>query len=122
MKQRGILLKADPPYSITDDETGEVKVSGMKCVYFPDETLEHYQSEVRGQIHLGIKPYSITLPISCFEKLVSVPGMYDFKMEYTDVKQTKEFNGEKTNTTVQGVVPVDIEFVGNIKLSVDKPK
>jgi len=91
----------------------------MKCVWLPDESLDHYEKEVRGRKILGIKPYPITLTLECAKKLVSVPGMYNFKMEYTDIKETKKFNGQETTTVVQGITPVRIEnYVGEIKLTI----
>jgi len=123
LTQKGILLHADPPYQMKDEKTGEITAEGMKCIWLPDESLEHYEKEVRGRRILGIKPYPITLTLKCAEKLVAVPGMYNFKMEYTDIKQTKEFNGEKTTNVVQGITPVSIEgYVGEIKLNVQAPK
>ena len=120
LKQRGILLSVDT-YRMENKETGEV-TDGMKCWYIPDETLEDLEREARGELNVakGIHPYQVTFPFEYKNKLGSVPGIYDFKMEYRDVKQKSEFNGQITSKTVQGVIPVDFEFAGNIKINIVK--
>jgi len=117
LKATYILLSADT-YSIKDQNTGEIN-DGLNIWYLTDDVLENQDRDARGNnISKGILPTQGSLPFYCASKLVSVPGMYEVSLRMTTVKQTRN-NGTKM---AQSIVPVDLKFVGDIKLTVDKPK
>lgn len=117
-KKKGILLYVDT-YKIPGKEPGEVN-SGLKGMYFPDESLEDWNRDEQardGNIIRGMEPMPISLPFEYKDKLVSVPGMYYFTEEYKRIKTKNEY-GEKLH---QGITITDIEFVGDIMLEVVQP-
>ena len=117
LKAKVILLSADT-YRITDQQTGEIN-SGMNFWYIMAENLDNKDREARGDnVSKGILPTQGSLPVEKVLKLKSVPGIYEFTLEMKTVKQTAH-GQSKMNAQI---APVDLDFVGDIKLTVDKPK
>jgi len=124
IKANYIMLRAKPFSIEQKDETGAVisRTEGVKCKYLSTDTLEDYTVEDRfGGISKGESVFETTFPIEFFEKMPSVPGMYEFILEYTDVSRTSEYNGKSTTKVIQALTPVGLNFVGDIKITVEKP-
>jgi len=113
LKAKYILLSADT-YSITDQNTGEIN-DGMNIWYVAADNLEMTLRDGRGRnISVGILPTQGSLPYEASKKLVSVPAIYEFTMEMKTVKQTA--HGQSKMVPI--IVPVDIKYMGDIKLTV----
>jgi len=115
LKARYILLSADT-YRIVNDSTGEVN-EGITTWYLMDDELAHQQNQARGNgVSLGIKPSQASFPIDALPNIKSVPGVYEFTLAMTSVKD------QDTKRMIQAVKPTHLEYVGDISLTVTKPK
>ena len=116
LKGKYILLSADT-YSITDQQTGEIN-DGMNIWYVASDTLERQTRDARGKnLSAGILPTQGSLPYEAASKIVSVPAIYEFTMEMKTVKQ----NAHGQSKMIPIIVPVDIKYMGDIKLTVTDP-
>jgi len=114
MKQAMLILSAQS-YQIKDEKTNEISAQGISVQYIPTDNLDPvYDMEAadRGTLSKGSKVAKVSLPYSMYAKISSLPfpGMYDASLKMSVV-------GGKMQLQI-----TDIDYIGNVKLSVDKPK
>jgi len=109
MKQKCLVLSAST-YSIEDEKTGKTN-AGITVFYIPTDTLAPQIDEMaasRGQISFGIQPSKVSLPYEMRSKVVTAPAFYDLTFQMV-TRQLK--------TQIQ---PVDIDYIGNVEVFIDK--
>jgi len=109
MKQTFLILQAQE-YRILDENTGTVN-EGISLTYLPSDNLDPTEDELsktRGQMSRGIKYAKASLPLSMKHKVGIFPALYEASLEMAVVQQKLQ------------VRMSDIEFVGIVKLTVDK--
>ena len=72
MKQKIILLFANP-WSLTDEDTGELR-DGVSCYYYINWELS---SERNRDGSFGSQPAKSSAPIEVLERIKSAPAVYD---------------------------------------------
>ena len=122
----GIILQASPPYSFAPNpERPDELIEGAKCIWVDDEDLEnllqHNEYGPEGRKKMGIPTQEVTLDKASYYKMVTVPGVYKFKMGWMEIKSVKESNGTKKETIVPKEVPVEIlEYLGEMHVKIEK--
>ncbi|MCL2841813.1 MAG: hypothetical protein FWE05_13725 [Defluviitaleaceae bacterium] len=128
MTQRCLLLSANTyKMNETKDEEGNVTNparSGLTVWYYPVDSLADTTNPRNdGTISKGTPPMQASFQqIEVADNLVAVPGVYDFKMQMQAVSQKSSYGGRTTSKMIQAIVPVDINYVSEVRLTVDKPK
>jgi hypothetical protein len=117
MKAQYLILSADT-YRMQNNETGEYN-DGLNIWYIPENDLTNIDNEARNNnISKGVKPAQASFPIETSKKLFDVPGVYEFTVRMETVSKKNDF-GSKMLQTIR---PIDIDYVGNVKLEIAKPK
>jgi len=109
-KQTYLILSAQE-YRIVDDNTGAVN-EGISVVYLPSDNLDPTEDEVsraRGQMSKGLKYGKAALLSKLKPKMEVFPALYEVTLEMVMVQQKPQLR------------IADIDFIGTVKLAVDKP-
>jgi len=112
-KQTFLFLSAQS-YRIVNESTNEVTNEGISLRYLTTDNLDPVVDEdaiKRGtKIAGGQKVVKVALPIDKLPKCKEFPALYDATLKFSVV-------GDKQMLQV-----TDIDYVGQVRLTVDKPK
>jgi len=124
LPSNGILQYARP-YRIenkerVDQETGEILVTDGIKIKYTAESLSPTSEKERGNVVYGEDIFIANIPYEFLEVIKDrVPGMFKFTMQMKNMKVKNRYSdGEQE---IQKIVPVKIEYVGELEVTVKKP-
>ena len=106
--QTKMTLLSSQPYRIVNEKTGEIN-EGLTLFFYGSDSFVPKEQE-RGQfIAKGIKPIKANLPIEMENKIKLAPAFYEVEIEMS------------SGADMKGQMKiVDINFIGEIELSIKK--